>query len=257
MNCCHCIWTMLFLEGRNKQCYHDREKNILMVDTFLLPQQHYSATLLASHIQQLSGLMRNLWMDSPAGALIWLCRLQALAGLWDTITASSTSCFTQCIMDNCTINCYEYKLKLRRNHWVQFYALIAAADSCVTLTVFGWSFATLFMSSYSTLTLLTFADKVVEIKKCHGKIWGSMQLCKHAHGGSTFIIQYDTSVYILTLLSLKCHNINLLKWIKIFYYIKNVHPPRNNSHLCINFNLISSKVWLISLSYISLETLLY
>ncbi len=86
MYCSHCGWKCLFLEGRNKQCYHDREENILKVHTFLAPHQHYLSPPLTFNIQQLSDLMRNLWMDTPAGSLIRLCRFQPLVGLWDTIT---------------------------------------------------------------------------------------------------------------------------------------------------------------------------
>lgn len=38
MRCSYCNWTEpFFLEGRKLQCYHDREKNILRVNTFIPP----------------------------------------------------------------------------------------------------------------------------------------------------------------------------------------------------------------------------
>lgn len=75
-------------------------------------------------------------------------------------------------MDNCAINCFEYKLKLHRNY--SAYVLIAAADSSLTLTEFGWSGAIQFMSSHTIITLLNIANKMMGVEK---STMGNLSLC--------------------------------------------------------------------------------
>lgn len=39
MKCCHRCWMFLLFKGRNQQCYHDREKNILRASPTPTPSQ--------------------------------------------------------------------------------------------------------------------------------------------------------------------------------------------------------------------------
>lgn len=66
-------------------------------------------------------------------------------------------------MDNCAINCFEYKLKLHRNY--SAYVLIAAADSSITLRECGWSGVIQVMSSYTITTQLNIANKMMGVRK--------------------------------------------------------------------------------------------
>lgn len=91
MKCSYSSWTFLFRRKEPAMLSWQREKHpeglyFLVSPPHPLLSPSPPTTPLAFNIQQLSDLMRNLWMDSPAGILIWLHRFQPLVGPWDTIT---------------------------------------------------------------------------------------------------------------------------------------------------------------------------
>lgn len=90
------------------------------------PTHHHP---LDFNIQQLMDLMRNLWMEILAAALIWLCSFSTLRRSVTQKQWGSTSG----TLNGSFYNSWENAVELHRNY--SFLALIAAADNCTTLTM--------------------------------------------------------------------------------------------------------------------------
>ena len=184
----HLDSAFLCKEGRRSLIMTVRKTSWWLMFFFFIcsPAGTTFITPLAFNNQQLCDLMRN-FVNGQSGCCSYLelqisepHRPEEAQWRW-----GSTSCFSQCIMDNCAIGCCEHKLQLCSNHWMC--GPIAAADSC----------------SGVRLELGHFNHEISSLKQRAGEkrsTLGNLRLCliKLAHGPAPFGARWDTSISMIS-----------------------------------------------------------